>query len=92
MIIESQVTHFLNTKGLAYFPQWFEETSAVLQTIDGFISIHYETNSTADYVKLKVRFENDSLRRQWATSERHQHIVGKLDLFRTQPYTVVLTQ
>lgn len=76
------VEHFLDPDGQAYFPDWINETREVLISFAGFLSLRrMEDMENSSRCVLILQFAELSLLRQWAKSQEHDAIVGKLDAF-----------
>ncbi|MDN5202300.1 hypothetical protein QQ008_13020 [Fulvivirgaceae bacterium BMA10] len=79
------VEHFLDRKGKLYFPNWITEIGEVLMAYEGFIAIErLEEIEDQDRCLLLLKFENLDLLRQWSKSEAHDHMISKLEPFRSQ--------
>lgn len=79
------VEHFLNEKGVVYFPDWIREIQRVLEKYDGFQSIQQLKDIQNDQrCLLLLHFENLELLRNWAKSDDHDQMIAKLAQYRFQ--------
>lgn len=81
-----RVTHYLSLLGLQYFPNWFIELYDVIKEVDGFVDIAYRLDTVRSEGKIVLLFENEEKLNQWAKSDFHKTIIGKLDTYRTKPW------
>lgn len=82
-----KVNHYLIEKGLDYFPIWFENLFECISKKRGFVDIAHSINKYENICNIVLLFDNKSNLNNWATSSEHDKIVGKLDEYRTKPWS-----
>ncbi len=82
-----KVKHYLNSEGIKYFPVWFEYLKNYLTKRKGFMDIGYSIEQEESFCKIVLLFDCNENLNVWAKSDEHMRIIGKLDEYRTQPWT-----
>lgn len=89
MSVYRHVKHFLNQEGKGYFPKWFHEATCILSEQPGFMGAKFAYDKEdPECVHLWFEFENADMIRDWANSDIHNEVVGKLSPYRTRKLTV----
>jgi heme-degrading monooxygenase HmoA len=83
------VQHFLSDEGQRIFPQWIVEAAGALAQFAGFVSIRQLTPvDTEKEHYLLLEFESMESFQEWASSQAHNQVMGKLAPFWLRPPAV----
>lgn len=86
-MLKLKINYFLNPKGEAYFPSWFEALRQEIGVQVGFIDIHYQQEGAS--ITVFVSFENQEALDLWASTDRHDEFVNKIERYFLKPEEVI---
>lgn len=76
-MLKLKINYFLNPEGESYFPSWFEELHQEIVGQVGFMDIHYKKEESS--MAVFVSFENQVTLNLWASTDRHDEFVNKIE-------------
>jgi antibiotic biosynthesis monooxygenase (ABM) superfamily enzyme len=81
------VTHHLNTQGIQYFEEWYQECYDFVSKQDGFHLLEkaYDNVGTGA-IHIWLHFESREKMLAWGNSEQHANLINKLDSYRTKDW------
>lgn len=86
-MLKLKISYFLNLKGEGYFPLWFEELRQKIDGQVGFVDIHYKKEEA--FITVFLSFENQETLDLWASTDRHDEFVKKIEPYFLRPEEVV---
>lgn len=85
-MLKIKVTYFLNKKGMSYFPIWYAELQQEISKQKGFVGLRFEKDASG--FSIFVSFTNQAMLNLWASTERHDEFVSKIELYFSRPEEV----